>query len=157
MGRGSRAKKRPVPIKTSHEQSLPKIELTLAEMLASDNFDLKPRVGTVIKNEKVRVQSQCTSSQYSDHNEAEIGTRTGGHPVKYQHARNESLHVNWTVQDIIRMSQEITEGTIPDVHLSLLGYWIRESPEHYETAKEHIRELSLDQVCVELIIVHKLV
>jgi hypothetical protein len=145
-----------VPIKTSHEQSLPQVELTLAEMLASDKVDPKRSVGTVIKTEKIRVLSQCTNSQYGDHSEAEIGNRTGGHPVKYQHARNESLHVNWTAQDIIRMSQEITESTIPAVHLSLLAYWIRESPEHYQTAKEHIRELSLDQVRVELIIVNKL-
>jgi hypothetical protein len=157
MRREPKVKKRPVPINTSHERSLPKVELTFAEMLASDHVDPRRRVGTAVKNEKIHMPSQSTSSLYSEHNEAELGTRTGGYPAKYQHARNESLHVNWTVQDIIRMSQEITEGTIADVHLSLLGYWIRESPEHYETAKEHIRELFLDQVCVELITVNKLV
>lgn len=57
------------------------------------------------------------------------------------------LHVNWTREDVIRMAKEIYDETIPEVHLSLLGYWIREQNEHYDIAKTYIRELSLDQVC----------
>ncbi len=62
------------------------------------------------------------------------------------HKRNESLHVNWTEPDIIRLAKELYEETIAEVHLSLLGYWIRDSDEHYEMAKQYIRELALDQV-----------
>ena len=63
-----------------------------------------------------------------------------------QHSRPASLHVTYTADDIERMAKEISEGTIPAVHLSLLGYWICESVLHYELAKGFIRELSLDQV-----------
>lgn len=63
-----------------------------------------------------------------------------------QHSRPVSLHVNYTADDIERMAKEIFEGTVPEVELSLLGWWICESNEHYELAKGFIRELSLDQV-----------
>lgn len=63
-----------------------------------------------------------------------------------QYSRPTSLHVHYTVDDIERMAKEIFEGIIPAVHLSLLGYWICESNQHYELAKGFIRELYLDQV-----------
>ena len=63
-----------------------------------------------------------------------------------QHSRPVSLHVHYTAADIERMAKEIFEGTLPEVELSLLGWWICESNEHYELAKGFIRELHLDQV-----------
>jgi hypothetical protein len=156
MGRGSKSKKRPAPIKTNRQQSPPQQELTFVEMLASDP---DRSAGIAVQNETPRRPSPYTSSLYGNCSEVEVELETPGRgrPANYQHERNKSLHVSWTVQDIQRMAQEIIDGTIASVHLSLLGYWIRESPEHYEMAKEHIRELSLDQVRAELIIVNKLV
>ena len=36
--------------------------------------------------------------------------------------------------------------TIADVHLSLFGYWIKESDENFKEAKKHLRELGVDRV-----------
>jgi hypothetical protein len=66
-----------------------------------------------------------------------------------KHSRGQSLHVNWTLEDVEHMVREIFDETIADVHLSLFGYWIREQPGNYETAKSYIRELSLDQVSLQ--------
>jgi hypothetical protein len=156
MGRGSKSKKRLAPIRTNQQQSPPQQGLTFVEMLASDP---DRSVGIAVQNETPRRPSPCTSSLYGNCSEVEVEVETSGRgrPANYQHERNGSLHVSWTVQDIQRMAREITDGTIASVHLSLLGYWIRESPEHYEMAKEHIRELSLDQVSAKLIVVNKLV
>lgn len=63
-----------------------------------------------------------------------------------QHQRGVSFHVTWMTADVPRLAKEVYEKTIPDVHLSLFAYWIRERPENYEVAKKHIRELALDQV-----------
>ena len=62
------------------------------------------------------------------------------------HQRTQSLHVKWTQADVTRLAREIYDETIAEVHLSLFGYWLREKDEHYEMAKQHIRELGLDQV-----------
>ena len=62
------------------------------------------------------------------------------------HQRAQSLHVNWTEADVTRLAREIYNQTVADVHLSLFGFWIREDEQHYEIAKQHIRELGLDQV-----------
>jgi hypothetical protein len=66
-----------------------------------------------------------------------------------KHSRDQSLHVNWKLQDVERMVREIFDETIADVHLSLFGYWIREQPGNYDIAKAYIRELSLDQVSLQ--------
>lgn len=79
-------------------------------------------------------------SEYSQDSTSE------GHKGSGQHQRNESLHVSYSAEDVQRMAKEISEETIAPVHLSLLGYWIREKTEHYDIAKRFIRELSLDQV-----------
>lgn len=39
-----------------------------------------------------------------------------------KHYRSESLHVNWTEDDVRRMAGEVYGETIADVHLSLLAY-----------------------------------
>lgn len=62
------------------------------------------------------------------------------------HTRDESLHVNYTVEDVERLAQEVHEETIADVHLSLFAFWIRDKEENYEMATKYIRELKLDQV-----------
>ncbi|KAI8933598.1 hypothetical protein NX059_009328 [Plenodomus lindquistii] len=63
----------------------------------------------------------------------------------FQHRRGDSFHVNWTAQDLPRLAREVYDETIADVHLSLFAYWIREEVGHYELAKQHVRELALDQ------------
>jgi hypothetical protein len=63
------------------------------------------------------------------------------------HERDQSLEVHWTAKDVQHMAKEIYDGTIADVHLSLLGYWIRTCSGNYDVAREYIRELGLDQVC----------
>ncbi|KAL6153141.1 hypothetical protein ACJQWK_03347 [Exserohilum turcicum] len=60
------------------------------------------------------------------------------------HGRNRSLHVNLTREDVQRLTEEIYNETIADVNLSLFSYWINESDENYQEAKQHIRELRLD-------------
>lgn len=67
-------------------------------------------------------------------------------PRQRGHERKKSLHVNYTPSDVARLAKEIYEGTIADVELSLFGFWIREEKLHYEQARMHVRELSLDQV-----------
>lgn len=80
------------------------------------------------------------------------------------HRRGESLHVNWTEEDVKRMAGEIYDETIADVHLSLLTYCmctpytcylrlsltpiplgILEESKNYDVAKSCIRELAVDQ------------
>jgi hypothetical protein len=84
--------------------------------------------------------TESTSVQKRD----EFAVQSPGRAVHHQ--RDLSLHVNWTQDDLKRMVIEIYDGTIPDVHLSLLAYWIKEKNENYQLAREHIRELALDQV-----------
>jgi hypothetical protein len=62
------------------------------------------------------------------------------------HARDASFHVNFTLDEVDRVAQEISDNTVAPVTLSLFTFWICESRENYETAKSRIRELSLDQV-----------
>jgi hypothetical protein len=76
-------------------------------------------------------------------------TTNDGYRRSGQRQRNESLHVSYSAEDVQRMAKEISEETIAPVHLSLLGWWIREKTEHYELAKSFIRELSLDQVSLQ--------
>ncbi|KAG9188378.1 hypothetical protein G6011_02301 [Alternaria panax] len=61
------------------------------------------------------------------------------------HQRHESLHVHLTPKDVERFVDEIRSSTIADVHLSLFGYWIKESDENFREAKKHLRELGLDR------------
>ncbi|KAL1794887.1 hypothetical protein ACET3X_006703 [Alternaria dauci] len=61
------------------------------------------------------------------------------------HQRHESLHVNLTPEDVKRFAAEIRNMTIADVHLSLFGYWIKESDENFKEAKKHLRELGVDR------------
>ncbi|CAN9326644.1 unnamed protein product [Alternaria sp. RS040] len=58
---------------------------------------------------------------------------------------HESLHVNLTPDDVERFASEIRNMTIADVHLSLFGYWIKESDENFKEAKKHLRELGVDR------------
>jgi ABC-type Zn2+ transport system substrate-binding protein/surface adhesin len=64
----------------------------------------------------------------------------------YRHQRHESLHVNFTPEDVKRIAGEIRDKTVADVHLSLFGYWIKESDENFKEAKKHLRELGVDRV-----------
>jgi hypothetical protein len=153
--RSARLKKRTDAFTTNQKRSLPERQLSLVEMLASEHPESNRRISKIIEGKKSRAPSPCSSSVYSDYSEFQVESAGRGRTLSRQHERNESLHVNWTVQDIIRMAQEITDGTIAAVHLSLLGYWIRESAEHYEMAKIYIRELSLDQVSACRILVNR--
>jgi hypothetical protein len=153
--RSARFAKRTDALTTSQKRSLPERELSLIEMLASERPDSNRRLSKIIESEKLREPAPCSSSVYSEYNEFQAESEDRGRTPSRQHVRNESLHVNWTMQDIIRMAQEIANGTIAPVHLSLLGYWIRESAAHYEMARIHIRELSLDQVSAYRILVNR--
>lgn len=66
------------------------------------------------------------------------------------HAREHSLHVSLTPQQVKMIAAEVYDQTIHETTLSLLTWWICEKPEHYEIAKAHIRELALDQVGFQL-------
>ncbi|KAF2277034.1 uncharacterized protein EI97DRAFT_466585 [Westerdykella ornata] len=61
------------------------------------------------------------------------------------HTRDPSLTVRFSRSDILTVAQEIYDGTVADVTLSLFTIWIKDAKEHYEQATEHIRELGLDQ------------
>ena len=63
-----------------------------------------------------------------------------------RHRRNESLHVNLGPEEVKKYADEVRNMTIADVHLSLFGYWIKESDEHFQEAKKYLRELGLDRV-----------
>ncbi|KAI4640385.1 hypothetical protein J4E93_008591 [Alternaria ventricosa] len=63
-----------------------------------------------------------------------------------RHRRNESLHVNLSAEEVKKYADEVRNMTIADVHLSLFGYWIKESDEHFQEAKKYLRELGLDRV-----------
>lgn len=66
--------------------------------------------------------------------------------------RDDPLQINFTLEDVTRMAEEIYDETIADVHLSLFGYWIQDSDEHYDIAKQYIRELCLDQVSISILL-----
>ncbi|CAG5171329.1 uncharacterized protein ALTATR162_LOCUS7309 [Alternaria atra] len=64
---------------------------------------------------------------------------------RHRHQRRESLRVNLTPEDVERFAGEVRNMTIADVHLSLFGYWIKESDENFREAKKHLRELGVDR------------
>jgi hypothetical protein len=123
----------------------PPQRLTLAEMLIMEN---ETRRGSkkAIKDEKLHKTSSRVSSEHSGSSALHVQPTLRSREAVGQHQRAESLYVNWTPEELARLAKEIYEDTIPTVHLSLLGYWIIKSAEHYEAAKGYIRELSLDQV-----------
>ncbi|KAF2033193.1 hypothetical protein EK21DRAFT_86616 [Setomelanomma holmii] len=61
------------------------------------------------------------------------------------HRRGESFHVKFTEKDVKRLAGEIYNGTIADVNMSLLTFYILEEHTNYELAKHYIRELGVDQ------------
>ncbi|KAI0614877.1 hypothetical protein TUN205_00871 [Pyrenophora tritici-repentis] len=63
----------------------------------------------------------------------------------YQHSRPASLHVTLSSNDLERLTKELYEQTIADVHLSLFAFWINTSPENYHVARKHVRELGCDK------------
>lgn len=65
-----------------------------------------------------------------------------------KHQRFESLHVNFSHDEVRRIAQEIYDETVAEVNLSLFSYWINESSKNYEEASLHIRELRLDHVSI---------
>ncbi|KAI4622680.1 uncharacterized protein J4E87_006247 [Alternaria ethzedia] len=66
-----------------------------------------------------------------------------------RHRRNESLHVNLSPEEVKKYADEVRNMTIADVHLSLFGYWIKESDKHFQEAKKYLRELGLDRVSLK--------
>jgi hypothetical protein len=87
---------------------------------------------------------------------AECGECEGTHvahdlastPASSRHRRNESLHVHLTPDQVRIYANEVRNMTIADVHLGLFGWWIKESDENFQQAKEHLRELGLDRVSI---------
>lgn len=96
---------------------------------------------------KLHINSPVATTKST--NEKQSNTRS----VDSKHQRNLSLHVSWTLEDVKQIAREIYDETVADVHLSLLAYWIQEKSENYNLAKEHIRELSLDQVRIEYCVI----
>jgi hypothetical protein len=128
----------------SRQQSWASRARTLTEALAADETDARhDSPGTIQITQTQSVISSRSASVYSEH---EVPPAGGVSPGAGQHRRGESLHVVYSPEDVKRVSGELLNGTIAPVHLSLLGYWICESEEHYQIAKSYIRELSLDQV-----------
>jgi len=108
------------------------------------------RSKSVLSQDDTRGSSVRSKSVYSQEDECHLeGLASDPIPSRHYHHRNESLHVKWTENDVIRMAGEIYDESIPVVYLSLLGFWICEDNAHYEMAKAHIRELSLDQVSLQ--------
>jgi hypothetical protein len=68
-------------------------------------------------------------------------------PATAHHQRDPSFYVQYTEEEIAQLAKEVYDGTIADVNLSLLAFWVNEKQKHYEIAKEYIRELGLDKVC----------
>lgn len=120
--------------------------LTATEMLALDRIDLNSGPAPARKAGKPKASRQRSGGENSELFATQVDAAHEIQQRRAQHLRNESLHVTWTANDIQRMAKEISDETIADVHLSLLGYWICKSTAHYEMAKRFIRELSLDQV-----------
>lgn len=120
---------------------------------------------TKLSTDKMDIQ-EMLSDRASMNSEADehFQARSGELPVKSSEStktdtarkrfrqRHQSLHVNWTEADVTRLAQEVYDETIAEVHLSLFGFWIREQEEHYSMAKLYIRELGLDQVCLNLLL-----
>ncbi|KAF1914308.1 hypothetical protein BDU57DRAFT_549510 [Ampelomyces quisqualis] len=119
--------------------------LTAVEMLALDRVDFNGGSVSASKIGKLKAPPSSPSSEYSEQNDFPVDLAQETQQHRAQHLRNQSLHVTWAANDIERMAKEISDETIADVHLSLLGYWICERTAHYEMAKRFIRELSLDQ------------
>jgi hypothetical protein len=129
----------------------PPQRLTLMEMLMMEN-EVRRGSNHAIKSRQQRKPLVQSNSEHIESEAFRVPPIRGPQQVGSLHQRNESLHVTWTAEAIQRMTNEIYNETIASVHLSLLGYWIIESVEHYDVAKEFIRELSLDQVSQVLLI-----
>jgi hypothetical protein len=134
----------------------PAQRLTLAEMLMMENEARRGSKKTS-KDGQLRKTSPRASSEHSDSGPSYVQSTLRPREAGSHHQRNESLYVTWTPQDLARLAKEIYEDTIPAVHLSLLGYWIIKSVENYDTAREYIRELSLDRVSQVLMVLNRIV
>jgi hypothetical protein len=120
--------------------------LTAVEMLALNPYDPDSNSLSASKDVELKGSRSLSNSNYSEQSGVEVDAAMETQQRRAQHLRNQSLYVTWTANDIERMAKEVSDETIADVHLSLLGYWICENTAHYEMAKHFIRELSLDQV-----------
>lgn len=65
--------------------------------------------------------------------------------LQYIPSDETAFHVSYKSEEIVTLAEEIRNGTIAEVHLSLFTYWICEEEENYAAAKRYIRELGLDQ------------
>lgn len=81
------------------------------------------------------------SSRYSDNTQQEEKQSN----LDACDPRHESLRVHYTPEEVERIATDIYNECAADVLLSLFSWWIRASPENFEIAKRHIRELGLDQ------------
>jgi hypothetical protein len=73
-------------------------------------------------------------------------TSKSSEPAVHHH-RGLSLHIDWSLDDVKDLVDQLYDGTIVDVKLSLLAFWIKEKEENYQLARGLIRELGVDQVC----------
>jgi hypothetical protein len=146
MGRRSRDGKKTAAVEqgSRRQRDYALRAITLIEALDEGNQAHRDSPGTI----QITTQTHSVISSRSDsiYSQQEAPTTSGAPPDAGQRRRGEPLHVVYSPEDVKRVSEELLNGTIAPVHLSLLGYWICESEEHYQVAKSYIRELSLDQV-----------
>ncbi|KAF2017519.1 hypothetical protein BU24DRAFT_478618 [Aaosphaeria arxii CBS 175.79] len=55
-----------------------------------------------------------------------------------RHIREQSFHVTYSDREVSQLAQEIYDQTVADVHFSLFSFWVCESTQHYDKAKQHI-------------------
>ena len=59
--------------------------------------------------------------------------------------------VYYSREEVVKLTQEIYDDTVNEVLLNLFIDWVRQKPENFAQAREHIRELSLDQASYTLV------
>lgn len=114
---------------------------------------LSPKQFAVFAEESVTSNEDEIDRFHNEHSVTEETSKRNdnlsnrGHVWK--HRIFESLHVNFSHDDVRCIAQEIYDETVAEVNLSLFSYWINESSKNYQEASLHIRELRLDHVSIE--------
>ncbi|EUC41117.1 hypothetical protein COCMIDRAFT_40665 [Bipolaris oryzae ATCC 44560] len=110
---------------------------------------LSPEQFTAFAEEFVTSTEDEIDTLHNDHSVTEeTSERNDTLPTRgcvRKHQRFESLHVNFSHDEVRRIAQEIYDETVAEVNLSLFSYWVNESSKNYEEASLHIRELRLDR------------
>jgi ABC-type Zn2+ transport system substrate-binding protein/surface adhesin len=92
------------------------------------------------------VNTGCFNEECGDCKDTHVAHDLRPDSESTRHRRSGSLHVNLTPQEVKQYADQVRDMTIADVHLSLFGWWIKESDENFKEAKKHLRELGVDSV-----------